>query len=194
MNSSGPDQLLTLPDKKPRVSLCPLHGAKWSQGIFSERFLCFSDKTNKHQRRAAESRLCQEDSAEPFPASSPARRAAYARAASWLNRALHHPERMRLAVTCRWANPGDADKKKGAYPARAKPSVLVTLRMKRNPERRQPMRCMSCPSRCAPGCAARPSLALWWDALAPTACLALQRGTLQPREERCERVASVPIR
>ena len=138
------------------MSLCPLHGAKRSQGIFSERFFRFSEKTNKHQRRAAEPRLPWEDSAEPFPTSSPARQAAYARGASWLNGALHHPERMRLAVMCRRAHPGDAGKK-GAYPARAKPSVLVTLRMKRSPKRRQLMRCMSCPSHGAPGCAARPS-------------------------------------
>lgn len=129
--------------------------------------------------------------AEPFPTSSPARRAAYARAAGWLNRALHHQEGMRLAVTRSSAHLGDADKK-GAYPAWAKPSVLVTLRMKRSPERRQPMRGMSCPSCGAPGCAARPSLTLWWEVLAPTTCLALQRGTLQSREELCEHAASVP--
>lgn len=31
----------------------------------------------------------------------------------WLNRALHPPERMHLAVTYRWAHPGDEDKKQG---------------------------------------------------------------------------------
>lgn len=36
-------------------------------------------------------------------------------------------------------------RQKGAYPARAKPSVLVVLRMKASPERRQLNRGMSCP-------------------------------------------------
>lgn len=40
------------------------------------------------------------------------------------------------------------------------------------------MWCMSCPSRGAPGCVARLSLTLWCEALAPTACLTLQRATL----------------
>lgn len=56
-------------------------------------------------------------------------------------------------MTCDSAHLGDADKK-GAYPARAKLSVLVTLRMKRSPKRRQPMRRMSCPSCGTLGCAA----------------------------------------
>lgn len=36
------------------------------RAFFSERFFCFSDKANKQQQRAAEPRLPQEDSAEPF--------------------------------------------------------------------------------------------------------------------------------
>lgn len=129
-----------------------LHGVKQSWDISSERFFSFSDKAT------SKGLLSPGCPGRAFSISSPAQRATQDCSSPGEDVPRPHGWRTHLR---------GADKT-GPYPGWAKPSVLVVLRVRRSPQRRQPRLRMSRPcrgtagSRSSVGCAgcycmARPS-------------------------------------